>query len=87
MVTCPVCTELRSAVLGSASETGALRAGSEAESQGPACVNRDWKSPRVTTAGLLEGRYQVSFSVNSLQLILNSGSPGLRGGGGRSGCS
>lgn len=86
MVTCPVCTELRSAVLGSASETGALRAGSEAESQGPACVNRDWKSPRVTTAGLLEGRYQVSFSVNSLQLILNSGSPGLRGGG-RSGCS
>lgn len=27
-------------------------------------------------AGLLQGRYQVSFSVNSLQLILNSGSPG-----------
>lgn len=31
-------------------------------------------------AGLLEGRYQVSFSVNSLQLILNSGAPGPGGG-------
>lgn len=33
-------------------------------------------------AGLLEGRYQVSFSVNRLQLILNSGSPGPGGDGG-----
>lgn len=33
-------------------------------------------------AGLLEGRYQVSFSVNSLRLILNSGPPGRDGGGG-----
>lgn len=31
-------------------------------------------------AGLLEGRYQVSFSVNSLRLILNSGPPGHDGG-------
>lgn len=45
--------------------------------------SRGWKSPRVTVAGLLEGRYQVSFSVNSLQLILKSGSPGhgVAGGG------
>ena len=38
-------------------------------------------------AGLLRGRYQVSFSVDSLELILNSGSPGhgVGVGGGKAG--
>ena len=47
-----------------------LRARLEAESL------RDWKSPREIVAGFLRGRYQVSFPVDSLELILNSGSPG-----------